>query len=65
MVTAIPDPTCAYCGHAHCRCPRIETPQALNLLACRKCDTGSYVSRAQPNWMNRWVCDTCGHAISR
>ena len=33
--------------------------------ACRACGTGTLVSRPTPNWMNRWVCDNCGKAVSR
>ena len=33
--------------------------------ACRKCGVGDYVSKPTPSWMNRFVCDKCGHKVSR
>lgn len=32
---------------------------------CPKCLEGRLVSDPTPNWMNRWVCDACGHKTSR
>ena len=33
--------------------------------ACPACKTGTLESKSTPNWMNRWVCDNCGKAVSR
>lgn len=32
---------------------------------CKKCEVGTYESKPHPNWMGRWICDTCGHKTSR
>ena len=33
--------------------------------ACPACDGGTLESRPRPDWMNRFVCDPCGHKASR
>jgi hypothetical protein len=35
------------------------------LRSCRKCSDGTYQGKPTPNWMNRMVCDKCGHQKSR
>lgn len=34
-------------------------------MACKKCRKGTYKSNPLPSWMNRFVCDTCGHKVSK
>lgn len=34
-------------------------------LLCGACWSGQLASKPTPRWMNRWVCDACGKAVSR
>lgn len=43
------------------RCPKCNPFRACPVEGC----LGDLESRAQPNWMNRWVCNKCGYAVSR
>lgn len=42
---------------------------SINANPCLPCVRngidGTLKSDAQPNWMNRWVCDKCGIEVSR
>lgn len=37
----------------------------VRVNVCGKCRRGTLESDPTPNWMNRWVCDRCGHKCSQ
>ena len=37
----------------------------IRFNACGKCKDGTMRGDPTPNWMNRTVCDKCGHKASR
>lgn len=38
---------------------------SVRVCVCGRCKEGTLHSRPTPDWMNRWVCDHCGAAVSR
>lgn len=38
---------------------------SVRIRVCGRCIEGTLESRPKPNWMNRWVCNKCGKAVSR
>lgn len=35
--------------------------ESIHFNACGKCKVGTMKSNPTPTWMNRWICDKCGH----
>ena len=56
---------CRKCGRDSAVLVNGRCPHCKPFRACRRCGDGTYVSKPTPNWMNRFVCDTCGHKVSR
>lgn len=65
---------CEFPGDGHCkkcgkestllvnqRCPKCNPFRACTTQGC----LGDFQSIPTPNWMNRFVCDTCGIEVSR
>jgi rRNA maturation endonuclease Nob1 len=38
---------------------------SIRMDVCGKCKEGAMKGSPTPNWMNRTICDKCGHKASR
>jgi hypothetical protein len=60
-----PRTVCAKCGNDSGVLVNGRCCNCKPFSVCPKCKTGTLVGSPTPNWMNRTVCDNCGHKKSR